>query len=374
MSNHEIEEKDEGIEIAKRMAEEEEGIGRKPKGWQKYVIPTVAVCWSFFQLSIASWLILDSTFIRAIHLGFALLIVFLNYPLFKKTRFGLKYFSAKDRIPILDYAVGIIAALAAVYIVIDYAGLTTRYGAPITRDIVVGITLIVLLLEATRRVIGPALPAIAFLFLIYSFLGPYMPDLIAFKGASLNRLMGQMTMSTEGIYGIPLDVSSTIVFLFVLFGAMLDKAGAGQYFIKLALALLGGYNYWHPYLNDPEKAGVAEMDAAQRAQYQAVACYFAGEYVATAGLLPKGEEVAPATTSSAAQQRDNTDALGLGLGLGSDQVQQLELPTATPGPATKQADPLGLGLGLGSDEVKAITAPKKTEPDTTRKLLIHAEC
>ena len=83
---------------------------------------------SFFQLSIASWLILDSTFIRAIHLGFALLIVFLNYPLFKKTRFGLKYFSAKDRIPILDYLIGIIAAFAAVYIVIDYAGLITRYG------------------------------------------------------------------------------------------------------------------------------------------------------------------------------------------------------------------------------------------------------
>jgi TRAP transporter 4TM/12TM fusion protein len=201
----------------------------------------VAVCWSFFQLSIASWLILDSTFIRAIHLGFALLIVFLNYPLFKKTRLGLRYFSAKNRIPILDYIIGIIAAFAAIYIVIDYAGLITRYGAPITRDIVIGFILIVLLLEATRRVIGPALPAIATAFIIYSFLGPYMPDLIAFKGASLNRLMGQMTMSTEGIYGIPLDVSATIVFLFVLFGAMLDKAGAGQYFIRLALALLGGF-------------------------------------------------------------------------------------------------------------------------------------
>jgi len=143
-----------------------------------------------------------------------------------------------------------------------------------------------------------------------------------------------------------------------------------------ALALLGGYNYWHAYLNDPEKAGVAEMDAAQRAQYQAVACYFAGDYVATAGLLPKGGEVTPATTSSAAQQRDNTDALGLGLGLGSDQVQQLELPTATPGPATEQADPLGLGLGLGlgSDEVKAATQPKKAKPGETRKLLIRAEC
>jgi TRAP transporter 4TM/12TM fusion protein len=237
MSNHDIQEKDEGIEIARRMAEEEEGIGRRPHGPAKYVVPTIAVVWCFFQLSIASWLILDSTFIRAIHLGFALLIVFLNY----KTRFGLKYFSAKDRIPILDYLIGIIAALAAIYIVIDYAGLTMRYGAPITRDIVIGFILIVLLLEATRRVIGPALPGIATLFLIYSFLGPYMPDLIAFKGTSLNRLMGQMTMSTEGIYGIPLDVSATIVFLFVLFGSMLDKAGAGQYFIKLALALLGGF-------------------------------------------------------------------------------------------------------------------------------------
>jgi len=250
MSNHEIQEKDEGTEIARQMAEEEEGIGRRPQGLPKYVIPTLAVLWSFFQLSIASWLILDSTFIRAIHLGFALLIVFLNYPLFKKKHFGLKYFSAKDRIPILDYLIGIIAAFSALYIVIDYAGLITRYGVPITRDIVIGLILIVILLEATRRVIGPALPGIASVFLIYSFLGPYMPDLIAFKGTSLNRLVGQMTMSTEGIYGIPLDVSATIVFLFVLFGAMLDKAGAGQYFIKLALALLGGFK------GGPAKAAV----------------------------------------------------------------------------------------------------------------------
>jgi len=97
------------------------------------------------------------------------------------------------------------------------------------------------MLEASRRVIGPALSVIAILFCAYAFLGPYMPDVIAFKGVSLNRFIGQMTMSTEGIYGIPLDVSATIVFLFVLFGAMLDKAGAGRYFIQLALSLLGGF-------------------------------------------------------------------------------------------------------------------------------------
>ncbi len=232
---------DDGVEIAKRMAEEEEGIGRRPRGWTKWLIPTIAVCWSLFQLSIASWLILDSTFIRAIHLGFALLIVFLNYPLFKKPKFGTTYFSAIDRIPLLDLAVGVLAAVAALYIAIDYEGLVTRYGAPIMRDLIMGGCLVILLLEASRRVIGPALPVIAIAFCVYAFFGRYMPDLIAFKGVSLNRFMGQMTMSTEGIYGIPLDVSATIVFLFVLFGAMLDRAGAGQYFIRLALSLLGGF-------------------------------------------------------------------------------------------------------------------------------------
>lgn len=232
---------DESLDLVKRLAEEEAGIGRKPKGPTQYIIPAIAVCWSLFQLSIASWLILDSTFIRSIHLGFALLIVFLNYPLLKKPRWGLNFLSVKNRIPIYEYIIGGIAAFSALYIAIDYEGLVTRYGAPITRDLVVGGVLVILLLEASRRVIGPALPVIAIAFCIYAFFGPYMPDLIAFKGVSLDRFMGQMTMSTEGIYGIPLDVSATIVYLFVLFGAMLDRAGAGKYFIHLALSLLGGF-------------------------------------------------------------------------------------------------------------------------------------
>jgi TRAP transporter 4TM/12TM fusion protein len=241
MSDIEKQEKDEGLELAKKLAEEEEGVGRIPKGGAKYVIPTVAVIWSFFQLSIASWLILDTVYVRAIHLGFALLVVFLNFPFLRKTRFGLKFLSATDKIPVLDYVIAIIAAFSAIYIMVDFGGIIERYGDPNTRDIVVGLALTVLLLEASRRVIGPALPAIATGFIAYSFLGPYMPDLIAFKGVSLERFIGQMTMSTEGIYGIPLDVSATIVFLFVLFGAMLDKAGAGRYFINLALSLLGGF-------------------------------------------------------------------------------------------------------------------------------------
>jgi len=250
MNQIDMNETDDGMELAKRLAEEEEGISRKPKGPQKYVIPFIAVIWSLFQLSIPSWLVLDSTFIRAIHLGFAMLIVFLNYPLFKKTRFGLKYFSQKDKIPLLDYIIAAIACFSALYIALDYTGMTMRYGAPIIRDTVIGLTLVVLLLEASRRVIGPALSVIAMFFCAYAFFGPYMPDVIAFKGVSLNRFMGQMTMSTEGIYGIPLDVSATIVYLYVLFGAMLDKAGAGKYFIQLALSLLGRFK------GGPAKAAV----------------------------------------------------------------------------------------------------------------------
>jgi TRAP transporter 4TM/12TM fusion protein len=240
----------EGLELARRMAEEEEGIGRKPLSAERYVIPAVAVLWCFFQMSIASWWILDTIFIRATHLGFALLIVYLNYPMFKETHRGLKFLSVKHKIPIMDYVVAVIAAICAIYIAIDYEGICARYGAPILRDMLIGFSLTVLLLEAARRVIGPALPVIAVAFCVYAFFGPYMPEIIAFKGVSVGRFVGQMTMSTEGIYGIPLDVSATIVFLFVLFGAMLERAGAGRYFIQLALSLLGGFK------GGPAKAAV----------------------------------------------------------------------------------------------------------------------
>ncbi|WP_028579106.1 TRAP transporter permease [Desulfogranum japonicum] len=241
MSNIRIDKIEDGVEQAKRLAEEEEGIGRKPQGWQKYLIPTIAIAWSLFQLSLPKWLLIDSTYIRAIHLAFALALVYLNYPLLKKPVFGVKYFSRHRRIPILDMLLAAFAAYCALYLVINYDELVVRYGSPSVMDTVVGLALVGVLLEAARRTIGPALPIIATGFIIYAFAGPYMPDLIAFKGTSMNRFVGQMTMSTEGIYGIPLDVSATIVFLFVLFGAMLDKAGAGHYFIQLSLSLLGRF-------------------------------------------------------------------------------------------------------------------------------------
>ncbi len=240
----------EGLDEARRIAEEEEGIGRRPTDWTRWIIPAIAVCWSLFQLAIASFLILDSTMVRAIHLAFALTIIFLNVPMCKRQRFGLRALSTKRRIPLFDSLLALVAFWVALNIVIDQAGLIQRMGSPNGRDIVVGITLIALLLEGARRVLGPAMPIIALVFIAYSFLGPYMPDVIAYKGASLNRFIGQMTMTTEGIYGVPLNVSANIVFLFVLFGALLDKAGGGHFFIELALSLLGGYK------GGPAKAAV----------------------------------------------------------------------------------------------------------------------
>ena len=140
-----------------------------------------------------------------------------------------------------------------------------------------------------------------------------------------------------------------------------------------AYALLGGYNYWQAYMHDPEQAGVAEMDPVQRAQYQAVACFFKGDYVAAAGLPVAA---APAAAPAAEQATGAADplGLGLGLGLGSPEVQEM----GSGGPAEKApADPLGLGLdlGLGGEEAESFRQAEPSKPaGTTRKLLIKAEC
>lgn len=214
----------------------------RPGPWNALAIKVIAVCWSVFQLSLASFVILDSVVVRAVHLGFAMAMAFLGYPLLKgRLRTALSTLAGHRITGVLGFVVAVLGFLSAIYIVLDYEGLSRRLGAPSVTDVVLGILLLVLLLEAARRVVGPALPLISLAFLLYALFGNYMPDFLAFKGVSLNRLVGQMTMSTEGVYGIPLDVSANVVFLFVLFGAMLDKAGAGSYFIRMALSVMGRF-------------------------------------------------------------------------------------------------------------------------------------
>jgi rhodanese-related sulfurtransferase len=141
-----------------------------------------------------------------------------------------------------------------------------------------------------------------------------------------------------------------------------------------AYALLGGFNYWQAYTQDPQSAGVAEMDAAKQAQYRAVSCFFEGDYVAEAGLLPQVD--AKSATNSVAAGQD-ADPLGLGLGLGSDEVRGMGLDAGASKPAGQAEDPLGLGLGLGlgGEAAEALRQDEAAKPaGSARKLLIKAEC
>ncbi len=242
----------EGADEAQRIAREAEIGFREVTGFRRWIIPTIAVSWSLFQLALPSVIILNTVYIRAIHLAFAISLVYLSYPALKRPRRGgiLGYLSQRHRFTLLDCGLAAVAAFSALYIALFWVELSGRQGSPLTRDIVIGITLVLLLLEAARRSLGPTISVVAGLFILYSFFGPYMPSVLAFKGVSLSRFISQMTISTEGIYGVPLDVSATIVFLFVLFGSMLDKAGAGKYFVDLAFSLLGRFK------GGPAKAAV----------------------------------------------------------------------------------------------------------------------
>ena len=196
--------------------------------------------WSLYQLWIGSPLpsqlgigFLNDTESRALHLAFAVMLAFLAFPAFSK--------SPKNRIPYLDYALALVAAFCASYIYLFYEALSLRPGLPTTLDLVVAGIGIALTLEAARRSLGPPLMIVALFFLAYVFFGDsqYVPDILRWKGASIEKAMTHMWLTTEGVFGIALGVSSGFVFLFVLFGALLNQAGAGNYFIQVAFALLG---------------------------------------------------------------------------------------------------------------------------------------
>ncbi len=234
----------------KEIIAEESGEIRVLHGWESRLVPVIAVAWSLFQLSVSSWLLIDSIAIRAIHLAFAMLLLYLNIPFFKKPHRFLKFLSARDHISWNDYLCALLGALSALYLYYDWEGIASRSGMPSKMDVIVGIILLITLLEAARRALGPALSLIAIVFSVYAYFGPYMPDVLAFRGVSLNRYLSQITLSSEGIYGIPLDVSARVVFLYVLLGALLEKAGAGKFFIDLALCFLGRFK------GGPAKAAV----------------------------------------------------------------------------------------------------------------------
>ncbi|MGB5558934.1 MAG: TRAP transporter permease [Paracoccaceae bacterium] len=257
--------------------------GRATTGPVGMFIMLVALGWSLFQLWFASpipfivgWGVFNDTEARSIHLAFAIFLAFAAFPA-AKTKFqiglgiavplilgALFMFSAKggtsiwwipvvsialvaavalgspkDRIPVWEWALAIVGALTALYLYVFYSQISGRVGAPITQDFVVSVIGLMVLLEATRRALGPALMIVATVFLVYTILGPFMPDIIAHKGNNLSEVVNHQWITTEGVFGIALGVSTSFVFLFVLFGSLLDRAGAGNYFIQVAFSLMG---------------------------------------------------------------------------------------------------------------------------------------
>jgi len=216
---------------------------RIPEGIQGKVLLGTALIWSLFQLWIASplpffdWPVIGSfgifndTEVRSIHLAFAIFLAFNAYPAFSG--------SPRNRIPMTDMLLSLVGAFCAGYLYLFYNDLAQRPGLPITADVIAAVVGITLLLEATRRALGPALMIVAIVFIGYSLAGQHMPSIIAHKGVSLEELINHQWITSEGVFGIALGVSSGFVFLFVLFGALLDKAGAGNYFIQVAFSLLG---------------------------------------------------------------------------------------------------------------------------------------
>ena len=222
---------------ADEMLAQESGA-RSPAGLMAILIAGVALCWSLFQLWIASplpfilkWGVLNDTETRSIHLSFALLLSFLAYPAFKR--------SPRNYVPVADMVLALVAVACASYLFVFYQQLALRPGILTTADLIMALVGLPLLLEATRRTLGPPLAIIALLFLTYSLAGPWMPELLSHRGVSLKALANHQWITTEGVFGIALGVSTSFVFLFVLFGALLERAGAGNYFIQLAFSMLG---------------------------------------------------------------------------------------------------------------------------------------
>ena len=212
--------------------------GREPDGKVGMLIAAVMAAWSLFQLWYASplpftfgFLIFNDTEARAIHLAFAVFLAFTAFPAFKR--------SSRKVVPASDWVLALVGAFCAAYLFLFYNQLALRPGTPTTFDLVAGGIGVAVMLEATRRAMGLNMLITTGLFLIYVFAGPMMPEALQHKGASFSRFISHFWLTTEGVFGVALGVSTAFVFLFVMFGTMLDIAGAGNFMLQVSLALLG---------------------------------------------------------------------------------------------------------------------------------------
>jgi TRAP transporter 4TM/12TM fusion protein len=228
----------EQLRQAEAFVEAEEGVVNRLVGWAGTLVTSVAVAMSLFHLYAAiagAWPFTDFPIIatqplRYAHVAFVLILSFLLFPLSARFRNRIRWF---------DVAAGIVGASILIYAIEGGEEFTDRATAPTQLDIVLGVVFIVLLLEATRRTTGWIVPAVALAFLAYAYFGPYLPPPWTHRGFDVGQLVGHLFITLEGIFGIPVDVSSSLIILFTIYGAFLQHSGAGKFFIDFSMAVMG---------------------------------------------------------------------------------------------------------------------------------------
>ena len=221
-----------------QLVQEVDRGGRTTTGVFGALVFAVALGWAFFQLWYASPLpftfhfaIFNDTEARALHLGIAMFLAYVAFPATKK--------SNRERIPVHDWLLALMAGFCGAYLFLFYNELALRPGIPTTLDVVTASIGLVLLLEATRRALGAPMAVLGTVVILYVFLGPWLPDALAHRGASIERLVSHMWLTTEGVFGVALGVSVSYIFIFVMLGSLLDRCGAGNYMMQVSFSLLG---------------------------------------------------------------------------------------------------------------------------------------
>lgn len=208
-----------------------ESLTRHHKGAVKWIVFGLCLLFSAVQLYSAFTGRIAATQLRPLHLGFVMMLIFLIYPVSKKAR--------RDKLPVYDVLLSVLAMGVCLYIALQHVELANRINKNTTLDVWVGGILIVLLFECCRRVVGLPIMCVAGVFLLYAYFGRYMPGELMHRGYSVKRIITQLVYTTEGIMGVPLGASSTFIFLFVLFGAFLERTEVGNFFIDFANAIAG---------------------------------------------------------------------------------------------------------------------------------------
>ncbi len=221
---------DERIKEAQKYIEEEEGFTRRLSGWKELFVTYFAVFMSLYHLD-AAVATITTQVLRGVHVGMVLFLGYLVFPPFKKKTGSIGWY---------DVLLALLGASTIAYMLIDFNEFVYRAVTPDAWDLFFGSVLIILILEATRRSTGWIMPAVVIAFLIYAYVGPSLPAPWTHRGYSVKRIVGHMYMTLEGIFGVPIDVSSTFIILFTIYGAILEYSGAGKFFIDFSFRIMGG--------------------------------------------------------------------------------------------------------------------------------------